>query len=166
MHTYGYGFLCAVVMGLLPSLPGVAAEHVAPHTPVEAPARPQPGSRYHLVAVQYQQPRLMSMGAGQQSFSNAVEIQLKGVYLNGASLQPTVYLNGYKTSRTHVSPHTDALTAWLYGVSLKALKRAAIEQGGWSLEYQLPGGHHRLRVSPTGQVADIDKRPVILTSTR
>lgn len=166
MQKYLKYVLFCLLSGWMLSLPLVSPAHALSPTEAPPPSRPQPGSRYHLVAIQYSQPRQMSMGMGKQSFSEAVEIQLTGVFVNGVSVQPTVYLNGFKTARTHIKPNTDSLTAWLYGVSLQTLRRAAIAQGGWSLEYQLPGGQHRLRVSPTGRLKDLGKRPVILSSTR
>lgn len=134
-------------------------------------SQPVPGYRYHLVSLSFLQPRRMSTGAGNTSYTSAIEIQLELLDDDREHSTPAVpaliTLNGYSTSRTTVENNGLRVTAWLFGVTLEQLEAAARAQGGWSLEYQPRLNSSPLyRISPNGRLNALENRPVILTDER
>lgn len=163
---------CLAFLGLLGALDPLggsaevrASDEVLSVDPSHIPV--QKGFVYRLEMVHFSTPRRVSVGAQTSEFSSVIEVQVKGRGLEGMALTPVIYLNGFKTMRTHVTSDGEFLRGWLYGVSRTQLEAAAQVQGEWSLLLApRPGKRPSIRVSPHPTGDHPGERPVIHVSRR
>jgi hypothetical protein len=113
------------------------------------------------VDVAFAEPRYISTGAGRTRVSKMVKAVVRGSGFRPKATGPVVWLNGIATLRTQVAQGGESVEAW-FVQPLEALSRAAVKAGRWELIYQpYQGTSVAYRVSPTGDPADAEIKPMI-----
>lgn len=156
----GYRGRSFLFFGLMAALPLVASAEPLSWGEVPVVLAPQRFS-YSLVEVRFREPRAISSGAGMTLQWEAVKVVVKGGGFRPKATGPIVWLNGIPTLRTQVAEDGNTVEAYFFE-PLQVFEEAAARLGRWEVIYQPHEGAREVyRLSPTGDPADADRRPMI-----
>jgi hypothetical protein len=154
----GQLLLIMTFIAILPSLARAESLSWGAASVVQAPE----GFSYSIAEIMFPEPRAFSTGAGVTRRLDVVRVVVTGIGFRPKATGPIVWLNGTPTLRTKVAEDGTEVEAYFLE-PLNMLEAAASRAGRWELVYQSHEGAREVyRISPTGDPADIDRRPSVL----
>lgn len=116
---------------------------------------------YSIEEVYFEKPINISIGNSVAPYVEAIKVVIKGNGFIPKATGPVIWLNSISTLRTVVAEDGTYVEGYFYQ-PLRNLDESAEKMGRWELIYQSHEGTPEVyRISPTGDVKDIDSRPTI-----
>ncbi len=116
---------------------------------------------YSIEEVYFEKPINISVGNSVVPYVEAIKVVIKGEGFIPKATGPVIWLNGISTLRTVVAEDGACVEGYFYQ-PLRRLDESAEKMGRWELIYQSHEGTPEVyRISPDGDVKDIDSRPAI-----